>query len=1016
MKLKHKLTPIIFVLLVFISVAVGSFAPVFQGKGHGKVEAASCNSSSYIKFFDSLNSGCTDPQALEFFYNFMNNSGSGNLNCTTNASGDKKAKIGGLLIMTSLYLQGAVSDSDYRWDGGEGITYTSTYSKMKAANPDGWPGETATNWSANALSQREVCDYVVDSWYSKTVTELSTDKDAAATKLAILQILNAKLQPLIDKQCAASETPGAPTYCSDKFYAVISACFDQVFPKIKPGADANEQFANRLATCIANARSGVKPKITKQEILDLLGTTLYDDAIAAVNAEEDASGDGTEDLGCEGSGPLSWLLCGVIGGLQDLVGNLYDHVIQPLLETAPLSTEDVDKNGIFQAWKNFRVYGDVFLVIGILVIVFGESIGGGLIDAYTAKKVLPRLLIAAVLINLSFYIVAILVDIMNITGRGMMALITAPFGDLPSGFNLDFGVAGGVGLAAILGGALVFTAAGVSGAFLSWFFLVILLPMALLMLAILATVLIRHALIIFLVIISPFAFALYCLPNTEKYFRQWWEMLFKTLLVYPIIAALFAMGKVSAYLISNLEGSVLTGGIGDIIAVVALFVPLLLIPFAFKIAGGVLGRAFDAVDGVRARGNKYSEGRREQSRQRLAAVRATRSARTWDQVGRGAKATGVSRVPGIGWALGRKIEANDQKLRNFGADIAKTPGAQAVQHDDDALRAATYGSYLQAVSGLTAYKRNLYRKGLQADVDSGKITAAEADALTAGKQADFENDAKRASRAAQTGVGFGIPQGTWAAQQMIATGTAIASGDHEDVAEIIARVGGRNDSTRASLAGNMNAQTKNVGRHDLASSFGTMASLAEAKALGRDYVEEAEKDPVTGRIIMDPTTGKAKVKQVKLEEAYKTATKNAWNSASLYQHANDKPQNIRASIEQYSKQLASADTGEREEAAIYFNELRAMQPNASGEVRNEIDKALEAHANTVASVINGLPASVDSPAINKTSVPRDRTGNPIPDPNNPTEPMVVARRETAQERVERRSRTYERPDINKLQT
>jgi hypothetical protein len=154
----------------------------------------------------------------------------------------------------------------------------------------------------------------------------------------------------------------------------------------------------------------------------------------------------------------------------------------------------------------------------------------------------------------------------------------------------------------------------VSGQLLSWLFFVILLPMALIIIAILATVLIRHALIIFLVIISPFAFALYCLPNTEKYFRQWWEILFKALLVYPIIASLFAMGKVSAYLLSRAGGSVFTGAIGDIIAVVALFVPLVMIPFAFRIAGGVLGRAFDAVEGMRARGHKFTEG----SRQRIA--------------------------------------------------------------------------------------------------------------------------------------------------------------------------------------------------------------------------------------------------------------------------------------------------------------------------------------------------------------------------------------------------------------
>jgi len=78
-------------------------------------------------------------------------------------------------------------------------------------------------------------------------------------------------------------------------------------------------------------------------------------------------------------------------------------------------------------WSSFRLYGDIVLVIALLVIVFGEAIGGGVIDAYTAKKVLPRILIAAILINLSIYIVAALEDIVNIVGSGLDSLIRLPF-------------------------------------------------------------------------------------------------------------------------------------------------------------------------------------------------------------------------------------------------------------------------------------------------------------------------------------------------------------------------------------------------------------------------------------------------------------------------------------------------------------------------------------------------------------------------------------------------------------
>ncbi len=45
-----------------------------------------------------------------------------------------------------------------------------------------------------------------------------------------------------------------------------------------------------------------------------------------------------------------------------------------------------------------------------------------LIDAYTVKKVLPRLLAAAILINLSIYIVALLVDLDSMALKAMVVL------------------------------------------------------------------------------------------------------------------------------------------------------------------------------------------------------------------------------------------------------------------------------------------------------------------------------------------------------------------------------------------------------------------------------------------------------------------------------------------------------------------------------------------------------------------------------------------------------------------
>ena len=111
---------------------------------------------------------------------------------------------------------------------------------------------------------------------------------------------------------------------------------------------------------------------------------------------------------CETAGAtLSWITCPIIDGIIKAVNGINHYVIQPMLKL-PLITLTNNTSGesqAYQVWSNFRIYGNVVLVIALLVLVFGEVVGGGVIDAYTAKKMLPRILIGAILINLSIYIV-----------------------------------------------------------------------------------------------------------------------------------------------------------------------------------------------------------------------------------------------------------------------------------------------------------------------------------------------------------------------------------------------------------------------------------------------------------------------------------------------------------------------------------------------------------------------------------------------------------------------------------
>jgi hypothetical protein len=352
---------------------------------------------------------------------------------------------------------------------------------------------------------------------------------------------------------------------------------------------------------------------------------------------------GEESPSCETSGfSLAWILCSIFNWMSDGAHWMLTQVVQPFLVTPPISTDPEDP--AFQIWSNFRIYGNIFLVIALLVIVFGQSIGGGLVDAYTAKKVLPRLLTAAILINLSIYIVAFLVDASNILGHGISGLLTAPLTDCSNNVgncwqfelsNTDVASVFSVGLVGFLAsstalsgffGALFFGGTAAAGAaFTAAFF--VLLPIIFAVAAVFLTLVIRKGLILFLILVSPVAFALYCLPNTEKYFRKWWEILVEALMVYPIIIAIFGVAdiltvtilganQVTPAQLQNMDQLTADGGrtLALVVGFLLQFVPLLMIPFAFRFASGLMRRIYDVATGAGGKVHEAATTKREQTK------------------------------------------------------------------------------------------------------------------------------------------------------------------------------------------------------------------------------------------------------------------------------------------------------------------------------------------------------------------------------------------------------------------
>ena len=123
--------------------------------------------------------------------------------------------------------------------------------------------------------------------------------------------------------------------------------------------------------------------------------------------------------------------------------------------------------------------------------------------------------------------------------------------------------------------------------------LAVILTILFAVLATLFTLVLRQILIVLLVIISPFAFLAWILPNTQKLYSQWWTNFLKLILMYPLIMLLFEAGRIFALTAGNTFPPA-TGVATDDLAKAAvpflqlagLFLPLGAVPWTFSWAVG----------------------------------------------------------------------------------------------------------------------------------------------------------------------------------------------------------------------------------------------------------------------------------------------------------------------------------------------------------------------------------------------------------------------------------------------
>ena len=278
---------------------------------------------------------------------------------------------------------------------------------------------------------------------------------------------------------------------------------------------------------------------------------------------------------------IGWAVCPVVNFLADIADDSAG-ILAKLLEINSSILTDRGPDSAFHYWSRIRDIANIVFIIVFLIIIYSQVSGLG-ISNYGIKKLLPKLLMTIVLVNISFYLCSVLVDISNVIGSSSFNFITSlggggsgPEGGWATKGNWWTGAA-----AAVLGTATAFFVLGslVSG-------LVFVVVTATVTVFLLGA---RQALVIFTIILSPLAFVALLLPSTEGLFKKWWGF-FKTLLfLYPAIGLLYGACNLGATVINGMKGE--SPVLLQIIAAALTFTPLLLVSRLTSLMTSMMGLA-----------------------------------------------------------------------------------------------------------------------------------------------------------------------------------------------------------------------------------------------------------------------------------------------------------------------------------------------------------------------------------------------------------------------------------------
>lgn len=302
-------------------------------------------------------------------------------------------------------------------------------------------------------------------------------------------------------------------------------------------------------------------------------------------------------------GIVGFFTCPLAESMSNFLKTVYDIFSDFFLNVDP-AVFSGNKRGtagyaIHKAWSSFRNIANAMLIAALLVVILSQISGFGITN-YGIKKSLPKIIIAALLVNLSYLICQGAIDLSNIFGHRI--------GDIFEGIleasnaKITTNAFQGSTIA-----TLIFVLIGVVVAIIHfgsriWVALIVLLLVcAVAMFIMLAVSVIRQALCILAVVVSPVALCCYMIPGTKGVFNKWFGIFKGVLVAYPMTSLVVYGSSYAATILLKAWGFTATVNDNFFDTFLKSIAALLIVTVPYFFIPRIIMKSLTALEGISSR-------------------------------------------------------------------------------------------------------------------------------------------------------------------------------------------------------------------------------------------------------------------------------------------------------------------------------------------------------------------------------------------------------------------------------